>query len=234
MERQRSILMCLLFLLPAVLLFPQHGSAETAATAPSANACLQAGELVKLNELGRAIELYTLCLNTAGLTDEVRAGVLIDRGNAYNAAEQGDLALADFTRAVGLDPKNSIAYNNRGNALKRKGRYDEAIADFTRAVELAPLNTMIYNNRANAYKHKGLYDRAVADLDKAIELNSANAVSYYNRACLEAERKNTAAACDWLGKAMDRGFDEKALIQADRDLDNIRGAACYRKLMERK
>ena len=221
----------MIMLLGAMLLFPHAGNAAELPSAVSVDACLAGGELLKQNELEKAIEQFTLCLNVAELSDPVRAGVLISRGNAYRISGQAELALADFTGAIALDPTNAVAYNNRGNMLKSAARYREAIADFTKAIELSPRNTMVYNNRGNAYKGMGQYDKAVADLDKAIELNPANAVSYYNRACLESVRKDTAAACEWLGKAMEKGFDEKELIRADKDLDNIRGAACYEKLL---
>jgi tetratricopeptide (TPR) repeat protein len=197
-------------------------------------ACLRAAEFSKANEHAKAIEQYTFCLNGAGLSDQERAGVLVDRGNSYNKTGQTDRAITDFSQAIQLNPSSSVAYNNRGNALKTKGRYDEALTDFSRALALAPMNTMIYNNRANTYKAMGKYDQAVVELDKAVELQPSNAITYYNRACLESVRKNTTAACEWLGKAIDKGFFEKELIQADRDLDNIRGAACYEKLLRRK
>ena len=211
--------------------------AGTAATAPdpaAVEACIRAEELSQTNDFTKAIAQYTFCLNSAGLPDDMRAGAFIERGNAYTKTGQGELAIQDFTQAIKLDPKSSVAFNNRGNALKNKKRYEEALADLSRALELTPMNTMVYNNRASAYRAMGKYDQAAADLDKAIELQPSNAISYYNRACLESVRKNTAAACEWLGKAMDKGFVEKDVIRADEDLDNIRGAACYEKVLQRK
>jgi tetratricopeptide (TPR) repeat protein len=55
--------------------------------------------------------------------------------------EAGDLdrALADFNRAIALDPSSALAYFCRGSILVAKGRFDEAITDFDRAVELEPM-----------------------------------------------------------------------------------------------
>ena len=201
---------------------------------PLVDACLRAVELAKSTEQQKAIEQFTICLDQPGLADEVRAGILVDRGNSYNNTGQPDLAITDFSRAIKLDPANSVALNNRGNTLKSRGRHDEALTDFAKALKLAPTNTMIYNNRANTYKAMGQYGRAAADLDKAIELDPSNPITYYNRACLESARKKTAAACDWLTKAINKGFDERELIRADKDLDNIRGTACFEEALKKK
>jgi tetratricopeptide (TPR) repeat protein len=47
-------------------------------------------------------------------------------------------AIADFTRAIGLDPSDAWAVGSRGEVYKAMGRHEEAIADFTRAIELDP------------------------------------------------------------------------------------------------
>lgn len=46
--------------------------------------------------------------------------------------------IADFTRAIQLDPKSAVTYTSRGVAWTRKGRYAEALADYERALELDP------------------------------------------------------------------------------------------------
>ncbi len=44
--------------------------------------------------------------------------------------------MADFTRAVELDPSNANALFNRGSALDSLGEFDRAVADYTRALQL--------------------------------------------------------------------------------------------------
>jgi lipoprotein NlpI len=43
-----------------------------------------------------------------------------------------------FSKAIGLEPKITQAYNNRGNAYNEKGNLDQAIADFETYLRLDP------------------------------------------------------------------------------------------------
>jgi tetratricopeptide (TPR) repeat protein len=53
---------------------------------------------------------------------------------------QGDLivAIADFTKAIELDPKSALFYANRASALLLQGKAVEAQHDFDRALKLDP------------------------------------------------------------------------------------------------
>jgi tetratricopeptide (TPR) repeat protein len=75
------------------------------------------------------------------------AGELADRAKAEQFFESGATkssngdkagAIADYTRAITLDPKNVNAYNNRGTEKQNAGDISGAIADFSRAIEINP------------------------------------------------------------------------------------------------
>ena len=59
------------------------------------------------------------------------------RGLAKETKGDHDGAIADYNRAIELDPKQSRAYRNRGFAKQAKDDVDGAIADYNRALELA-------------------------------------------------------------------------------------------------
>jgi tetratricopeptide (TPR) repeat protein len=55
------------------------------------------------------------------------------RGTAYASKKEYDQAIADYTKALEIDPKYISALNDRGLAYTSKGDYERAIADVTRA-----------------------------------------------------------------------------------------------------
>src|SRR5262245_1026324 len=71
--------------------------------------------------------------------------------------ETGDLdgALADFNRAIAMDPRSAWAYFGRGTILGEQGKLDEAITDFDRAIELDPQFALAYANRGLARLRRG-------------------------------------------------------------------------------
>ncbi|MFA9476195.1 MAG: tetratricopeptide repeat protein, partial [Filomicrobium sp.] len=57
-----------------------------------------------------------------------------------------DRAIADYTKAIALDPKDANFYYNRGVAYEKKSDKDQAIADFRKALEINPSDQAAKNN----------------------------------------------------------------------------------------
>ena len=93
-----------------------------------------------------------------------------DRAGAFKEKGAFDSAIQDYTRAIGLNRKNSDYYCYRADAFKAKGDNDKAIEDYTRAIDLDPGNSAYYCYRADAFKAKGDYDKAIEDYTRAIDL----------------------------------------------------------------
>jgi tetratricopeptide (TPR) repeat protein len=120
----------------------------------------------------------------AAQTKSDKAGSdLIDRG--IEKGKKGDLkgAMADFDKAIKLDPKDAVAYYNRAYAKRLKKDFNGALADYNRTIELDPANADAFYNRGNvkAMNLKDI-DGAIADFDRTIELNPEHSHAYYNRA----------------------------------------------------
>ena len=78
--------------------------------------------------------------------------------SVYLSQQEYDCAIADFTKALDLNPDNVDAYKYRGLVYQSKGELDRTIADFTQAIELNPDDANAYCWRGDAYQSKGDYD----------------------------------------------------------------------------
>ena len=67
-------------------------------------------------------------------------------------------AIADYDKALGIDPYFAPAYNGRGLAKRPLGRYEEAIADYTHALGIDPNYARAYCNRGYAKDELGQYE----------------------------------------------------------------------------
>jgi tetratricopeptide (TPR) repeat protein len=126
--------------------------------------------------------------------NEESVGDLVNRG--IEKGKNGDLdgAIADFNRAIELDPKDDAPYYNRAQAKRLKKDTAGAIADYTRAIELGSTNPAAYNNRGNARADNNDPDGAIADYTRAIELKPDYARAYYNRAVAKEAKDDKAGA----------------------------------------
>ena len=93
-----------------------------------------------------------------------------NRGLAKEGKGDLDGAIADFNRAIELDPKLAISYYLRALAKEAKGDLDGTIADDNRAIELCPKQPRAYMNRGFAKQANGDVDGAIADYNRALEL----------------------------------------------------------------
>lgn len=93
------------------------------------------------------------------------------RGLAFFDKRDYDKAIAHYTEAIRLDPKNAETYCDRGDIyLLQKGDYDSAIADYTEAIRLKPTDAEAYRRRGLAYQGKGQLAAAERDFAQAKRL----------------------------------------------------------------
>ena len=125
--------------------------------------------------------------------------------SAYDKVNQRDYsgAIADFTKAIELNPNDVAAYNNRGVSKANLKDYYGAIADYTKAIELDPNNAMAYYNRG--FVKNNLKDDygAIADFTKAIELDPNYADAYNNRGASKDNLKDYYGAIADFTKAIE-------------------------------
>jgi tetratricopeptide (TPR) repeat protein len=111
---------------------------------------------------GRAIEVY-------------------NRANAHMNLKQWAAAIADYTKALEVDPSYPRPYMNRAYSYLSSGDAVRAAADATKAIALDPKKTFAYTVRALAEERQGKWDAAVADFTVAIGQTNGDAQAYFNR-----------------------------------------------------
>jgi len=128
---------------------------------------------------------------------QVSAASLIASGLASLERKDIDRAIADFTRAITLDPKTAIAYRHRGNAHARKRDFKKAIVDFDQAIALAPTDAAAFYFRGRARHLTNNLPGAIADYDKTIKLNPEHLKAFqYREAALAAPNADTRKSAD--------------------------------------
>ncbi len=127
------------------------------------------------------------------------------KGNEQFKAGNLDPAIADYTKALELDPKLAWAYNNLGAIFVQKDDFDHAIPAYDKALEIDPKQPQFYNNRGGAYLQIGHNDEAIADFNRALELNPNYANAYYNRASAFYQKKAFDKAWADVNKAQSLG-----------------------------
>jgi tetratricopeptide (TPR) repeat protein len=176
---------------------------------------------------GQKTVVKTASYGEGGTSAPKTAGAFLDRGIILASQREFEMAIADFTEAIKLNPNLSAAYRLRGRAAnasvsyiigiaenfggvttiytsgqhlseEKLWAYDRAIADFTEALRLDGNNAVIYRERGNTYSNKGDYDKAIADFNQAIRLNPNYAAAYGNRGnAYWMKGDRTRARADW-------------------------------------
>ncbi|HJZ32747.1 MAG TPA: tetratricopeptide repeat protein, partial [Hyphomicrobiaceae bacterium] len=84
------------------------------------------------------LEACTALIESGRETGLALAAAYRNRAAGHAAKKAFDQAIADYSKAIELNPKDVAAYNGRAAVYTSKGDYEHAVADATKAVELAP------------------------------------------------------------------------------------------------
>jgi tetratricopeptide (TPR) repeat protein len=119
-------------------------------------------------------------------------------GNLFNSLERYEESIADFDKAIELNPNYVKAWGNRGIAKGNLQKHKEAISDFDKAIELNPNFSEALSNRGAAKANLRRYEEAIADYDRAIELNPNFSEALSNRgAAKDTLQKYEEAIADY-------------------------------------
>jgi|JI8StandDraft_1071087.scaffolds.fasta_scaffold82978_1 tetratricopeptide (TPR) repeat protein len=133
--------------------------------------------------------------------EEKSYGYLI-KGFLLAEEEEYEKAIEQYEKAIKLNPKYTIAYNDSGVVLIKKGDYEGAVKQFKKAIELEPFANA-YNNMGIALSYLGDNTGAIEQYKKAIELSPKHAVAHNNMGNALSAIGNNKEASVYFKKAIE-------------------------------
>jgi tetratricopeptide (TPR) repeat protein len=172
--RVRSVLLACVCI--AFLAAPAAGSgAITANSSSPLDMSIAAREALQTGDTATAIAGFSEAIESRQLSPEQLANALINRGFAYQRAQEHDRAIDDYTAALRIDAMTgklrATALYNRGLSQQKLEHPMLAIEDFTSALFLEPEFAHAYYLRGTILRENGQYLFALSDFDKAIRFN---------------------------------------------------------------
>ena len=128
----------------------------------------------------------------------------IDRAVDYTKIKSYGEAVAEFTKAIEINPNSQIAYTGRGYANSQKGSFDQAVLDLTKAIEINPQAWEEHILRGDCYSRLRKAELSISDYTKAIEINpNVNFIVYVKRGTLYSIKGDYLQAVVDLSKAIE-------------------------------
>jgi tetratricopeptide (TPR) repeat protein len=123
---------------------------------------------------------------------------IFDHAAELAAKGQDEAAIAEWKKALEINPDDPMANNNLGTHLLKRGQLNEAIPYFEKAVSLKPDYADAQNNLGIVLLQKGRAGEAIEHLEKAEEINPRNTQTYYNLgAAFYMQGEVTKALAEW-------------------------------------
>lgn len=118
----------------------------------------------------------------------------VQRGNAYFYLRNYTRALAQFDRALEIDPDAHLALFGRGMALGRAGDIEGGVNALTDYLAQHPRSSLAYTKRGIRLLWLQDLDRARSDFERAIELDASNAEAHDDLGVVHARHGDLRAA----------------------------------------
>ena len=210
---------------------------------------------VYVNQLNNSIIHYPVVIQGIGGNGKIRNCTFyvtyitpqdyVKKGDNQSMMERYVDAIRSYDKAIELDPKYALAWNNKGSALGYQENYDEAIKCYDEAVRLDPNYAVAKYNKGVIFSIQYKYNEAIKCYDEAIKIDTNYVDAWYNKgnalykkgkydeaimAFDEAIRLNPNLADAWNNKGAtlyDQGKHDEAIMaykEAIRLNPNLAGA----------
>ncbi len=127
----------------------------------------------------RRISGCSAMIETPGLPPEQLSVAYGLRALGYSLKGWFDKAVADYDKAIDLNPDFAAALNNRAWAYYKLGRPQQGAGDVERALRLAPDNPYALDTRAHIHQSTGNPAGALSDYERAMRYGGETIVKLY-------------------------------------------------------
>ena len=117
-------------------------------------------------------------------------------------AGRNEEAIAEWEKALELNPESDKAHNNVGLLLVGAGKFQEAVAHFERTLKINPEYPAAHSNLGVALAGAGKLDEAIAEFEKALAVDPDSAEAHNNLAQVLAGKGDLDQAIAHFGKAL--------------------------------
>ena len=151
--------------------------------------------------------------------------LLAQRATEHVKEKKLDLALLDYTAAVGADPSNAQLRLRKASVLSDQNRHQDAIQELTEALRIDPQLTVAYARRATTSIAVGDSARALADLEEVIKREPKDTSAFLRSALLYEQtnsyesataKYNAALSIEPKNKAAREGLERLKRATADK------------------
>ena len=159
--------------------------------------------------------------------DSSAAHILL--GTICGSTSRNQESIAEFNRAIEIQPENPEAFNNLGVIFRQTGKSRDALYWLTRAIGLGNAKADIYYNLGNVHKALNNFQEAIEAYRKAIELDPSLAAAYNNLGTLYEQTGDFPHASEILNEGLAADDNSPTLrynlglaLQSEGKLDDAR------------
>jgi tetratricopeptide (TPR) repeat protein len=154
----------------ALLLLAFFCAAGAAAHADSRADYVAAMNAARKGKRVEAAKLLTKIIEAKEYSGRDLANVYYTRGDLYSQMKQYGPAIADYGKAIDIEPDYAPAFLARAITYALQKKYKEALDDIARCEFLVPGSPLPYFNRGRVYELMGRKADAIEEYRKALRL----------------------------------------------------------------
>ncbi|CAG4988781.1 small glutamine-rich tetratricopeptide repeat-containing protein alpha-like [Colias croceus] len=167
--------------------------------------CIETAYELTQDDISKGVDLLQLVRQQSGNASAIKAEAekLKNEGNECMKAERYREALEKYSRAIELDPRNSVYFCNRAAAHFKLGEHESVVADSMAALALQP-------NYGKAHGRLGI---ALTALDRHVEARAAFARAVQLEPDNESYKENLRLTEEKLAQSGRPAMDLGGLLQ---------------------